>query len=152
MKEDLSAANGTMPENEGVAGGLGTSSEEAKAASGGMSAFQGKMDRWFDGIGRGAVRGIIGSLVIGYVLMFGACIKDYFECKPPIAEFLVGLGKVAIAVPLFFLPVGVVIGGLLGAFGLFPEKKKTSEPKKTEKPETMQSGEENVMPDGSSMQ
>ena len=123
MKEDLTAANGTTPENAGVADGPGTGREEAKAASGGVSAFQEKMDRWTDGVGRGALRGIIGSLAIGYVLLFGACIKDYFECKPPIAEFLVGLGKVAIAVPLFLLPVGVVIGGLLGAFGLFPEKK-----------------------------
>ena len=140
MKEDLTAANGTTPENAGVADGPGTGREEAKAASGGVSAFQEKMDRWTDGVGRGAVRGIIGSLAIGYVLLFGACIKDYFECKPPIAEFLVGLGKVAIAVPLFLLPVGVVIGGLLGALGLFPKKKPPSEPKKLESAETSRSG------------
>ena len=88
------------------------------------------MDRWTDGVGRGALRGIIGSLVIGYVLMFGSIIRAYFVCEPPIpiAVFFVDLCKVAIAVPLFFLPVGVVIGGLLGALGLFPERKHPPEP------------------------
>ena len=141
MKEDLTVANGTTPENESA---RATDQEEAKAASGSLLRFQEKMDRWTDGVGRGALRGIIGSLVIGYVLMFGSIIRAYFVCEPPIpiAVFFVDLCKVAIAVPLFFLPVGVVIGGLLGALGLFPEKKKTSEPQKPENPETSQPGGE----------
>lgn len=108
------------------------------------------MDRWADGVGYGAYRGIIGSLAIGYVLLFGACIKDYFECKPPIAEFLVNLGKIAIAVPLFLLPVGVVIGGASRRFGIVPEEKQPSEPKKTESAETSPPGGANDTQGGGS--
>lgn len=160
MKEDLSAANGTMPENEGVAGGLGTSSEEAKAASGGMSAFQGKMDRWFDGVGYGAYRGLICGLFTAWglaavlVVFWGvqAVLTHSFgkHDTATLGEFLVNMFLLVLGYSVFFPPVGVIVGAFLGAAGIIRKKKRPPEPPKTENAETTQPDGDNDKPGGGS--
>ena len=147
MNEDLDPENGGMPGDETGACGPVTTPEEAKASSGAVSAFQERMDRWTDGVGRGALRGTIDTIVIVWALMFLYVIRGFYVYKPPfseltirsLSEFLSEFVLGGIVVSIVFLPFGVVIGGLLGALGLFPKKKKTSEPKKTESAETSRS-------------
>lgn len=133
MKEDLSAANGTMPENEGVAGGLGTSSEEAKAASGSVSDFQEKMERWTDRVGYGAYRGLICGLFTAWglaavlVVFWGtqAILTHSYgkQDTTTLGEFLVNSFLLVLGYSVFFPPVGVIIGVFLGAVGIVRKKK-----------------------------
>ena len=125
-------------EDKNDADGSGTRPENAKVAPGTLSAFQEKMDRWFDGVGYGARRGLICGLftawglavVLVFFLIAQAVLTHSFgkHDTDTFGEFLLKLLFFAVMPTFFIAPVGVIAGGFLGAVEVVRKKKRSPEP------------------------
>ena len=160
MKQNTSVSDGAEPDCKVAAGGPGSRQEEAKAASGSVSAFQEKMERWTDRVGYGAYRGLICGLFTAWglaavlVVFRGvqAVLTHSFgkHDTATLGEFLVNMFLLVLGYSVFFPPVGVIVGAFLGAAGIIRKKKRPPEPPKTENAETTQPDGDNDKPGGGS--
>ena len=127
MKEDKTSSD--TPEN---------GPESAKKASGPVAAFQDKMETWTDRVGYGACRGLICGLFTAWGLAFLYVIiltVNYLTAQDDLDyemmtfwEYVTIAGALIIGWTLLFVPVGVIVGALLGAVGIIRKKKRPSEP------------------------
>ena len=127
MKEDKTSSD--TPEN---------GPESAKNASGRVAAFQDKMETWTDRVGYGAYRGLFGGLFTAWGLAFLYVIiltVNYLTAQDDLDyemmtfwEYVTIAGALIIGWTLLFVPVGVIVGALLGAVGIIRKKKRPSEP------------------------
>ena len=103
-------------------------------ASGPVAAFQEKMERWTDRVGYGAYRGFICGLFSAWGL---AAVQVVFgiiqvvlthsygkQDTVTLGEALVNIFFLVVGWSIFFPPVGVIIGAILGAAGIIRKKKK----------------------------
>ena len=151
MKQDKSATGGAEPDCKVAAGGPGSGPEEAKAASGSVSVFQEKMERWTDRVGYGAYRGLICGLFTAWglaavlVVFRGvqAVLTHSFgkHDTDTLGESLVNIFLLVLGFSVFFPPAGVIVGVFLGAVGIVRKKKRPSEQPEQETAETTRSSE-----------
>ena len=126
----------------------GTAPEQA---SGPVPAFQEKMERWTDGVGYGAYRGLICGLFTAWGLAFVLVVFEIAQVvlthsfgkhdTDTLGESLVNIFLLVLGLSVFFPPAGVIVGAFLGAVGIIRKKKRPPEPPKTESAETTQPGE-----------
>ena len=103
-------------------------------ASGPVPAFQEKMERWTDRVGYGAYRGFICGLFTAWGL---AAVQVVFgiiqvvlthsygkQDTVTLGEALVNIFFLVVGWSIFFPPVGVIVGAILGAVGIIRKKKK----------------------------
>ena len=110
----------------------GTASEQA---SGPVAAFQDKMESWTDRVGYGAKRGLICGLftawgfavVVLIVHSAQAALTHSFgkQDTGTLGEMLVNSFFFVVGLTIFVMPVGVIVGAILGAVGIIRKKKKT---------------------------
>ena len=118
-----------------------TTSEQA---SGPVPAFQEKMERWTDRVGYGAYRGLICGLFTawGLAVLYAIVLtvkvltaQDDLDYEMmTFWEYVTIVGALIIGWTLLFVPVGVIVGAILGAVGIIRKKKPANEPP-TSKPE-----------------
>ena len=134
MKEDTVETGGAATECEAGTNNSETGPENAaKAASGGVSAFQEKMDRCFNTIGYGAYRGLIcglftawGLAAVSVIYRIAQAVLTHSYGKhdtDTLGEFLLGLFFLVVGLTVSFAPVGVIVGAFLGAVGGVRKKK-----------------------------
>lgn len=123
MKDDLTATNGTAPEN-GAGAAMPGKTQEKASKSGWRSA----------GAGKGVWRGFIDSIIIaaGFsFLVFLNSVRDYFEfhglqelSSEVVLNMLIGMIFLFAIVMQFVGPFVLLAGAILGSKGVFDEKKK----------------------------
>ena len=104
-------------------------------ASGPVPAFQEKMERWTDRVGYGAYRGLICGLFTawGLAVLYAIVLtvkvltaQDDLDYEMmTFWEYITIVGALIIGWTLLFVPVGVIVGAILGAVGIIRKKKKT---------------------------
>lgn len=120
----------------------------SEQASGPVAAFQDKMETWTDRVGYGAKRG----LICGFFTAWGlAAVQVVFgiiqvvlthsygkQDTVTLGEALVNIFFLVVGWSIFFPPVGVIVGAILGAVGIIRKKKPANEPhpSEPEKPES----------------
>ncbi len=120
----------------------------SEQASGPVAAFQEKMESWTDRVGYGAYRGLICGLftawgfavVVLIVHSAQAALTHSFGKQDTVTlgEALVNIFFLVVGWSIFFPPVGVIVGAILGAVGIIRKKKPANEPhpSEPEKPES----------------
>ena len=103
-------------------------------ASGPVPAFQEKMERWTDRVGYGAKRGLICGLFTawGLAVLYAIVLtvkvltaQDDLDYEMmTFWEYVTIVGALIIGWTLLFVPVGVIVGAILGAVGIIRKKKK----------------------------
>ena len=123
----------------------GTASEQASDP---VPAFQEKMERWTDRVGYGAYRGFIcglfsaWGLAVLYAIVLTVKVltaQDDLDYEMmTFWEYVTIVGALIIGWTLLFVPVGVIVGAILGAVGIIRKKKPANEPhpSEPEKPES----------------
>ena len=123
MKDDLTATNGTAPENGAGATAPGKTQEKAS-----------KPDWRSSGAGKGVWRAIIDTFIIaaGFsLLVFLYSVWEYMNSPEPhelssevVLNMLIGMIIIFIGVLQYVGPFVLLAGAVLGSKGVFDEKKK----------------------------
>ena len=123
MKDDLTATNGTAPENGAGATAPGKTQEKAS-----------KPDWRSSGAGKGVWRAIIDTFIIaaGFsLLVFLYSVWEYMNSPEPhelssevVLNMLIGMIIIFIGVLQYVGPFVLLAGAILGSKGVFDEKKK----------------------------
>lgn len=133
--------HGNTPDN-------GIASEQA---SGPVAAFQDKMEKWTDRVGYGAYRGLICGLftawglaflhgiflIVYFLTAYNRASSDYDTSMMDYVELgfhVVEEDGVYLLIfwSLLIVPVGVIVGAILGAVGIIRKKKPANEPPPSE--------------------
>ncbi len=133
MNDNPQPENGTPTDMEhGNTPDNGIASEQA---SGPMATFQDKMEKWTDRVGYGAKRGLICGLFTawGFAVLYAIVLtvkvltaQDDLDYEMmTFWEYVTIVGALIIGWTLLFVPVGVIVGAILGAVGIIRKKKKT---------------------------
>ena len=123
----------------------------SEQASGPVAAFQDKMESWTDRVGYGAYRGLFCGLFTAWGLAFlhGIFLIVYFltaynrdtsDYDTSMMDYVeLGFNVVEengvyllIFWSLLFVPVGVIVGAIVGAVGIIRKKKPANEPHPSE--------------------
>ena len=120
----------------------------SEQASGPVAAFQDKMETWTDRVGYGAKRSLICGLFsawgladvqVVFGIIQGVLTHSYGKQDTvTLGEALVNIFFLVVGWSIFFPPVGVIVGAILGAVGIIRKKKPANEPhpSEPEKPES----------------